>query len=115
MANPLDGYTPRSWSTYIVDIVDGMGLPTRPLTEKLVSVLSDSPIAAALAETEDYDPTVYFFYDYEQVVTGHDVHGAGPLCELADAYEGHPEGKLCFVSYEGMENDPPNYTFFVEN
>jgi len=113
--SPLDGYIPRSWSTYIIDIPEGMLLPTRPLTNKLVSLTSDSVAAAKLAEDPGYDASQYFFYDYEQIVTGHDVYGCGPVCELASEYEGHPDGKLLFVSYEGMENEVPNYTLFIEN
>lgn len=115
MTEPLDGYKPRSWSTYIVNIVDAMGLPTRPLTVKLVSLAAESGMAKAVAELDGYDPNIHFFYDFEQVVSGHDAYPCGPVCELASEYEGHGEGKLCFVSYEGMGNEPPTYVFYVED
>lgn len=113
--SPLDGYDHRSWSTYIIDIPAGMVLPTRPLSQNLVGMNSDSPEALRLAEEPDYDASRYFFYNFEQIAMGHNVYGCGPLCELADEYEGHPEGKLLFVSYEGMENDPPTYVLYVQD
>lgn len=115
MGEPLEGYVPHSWSTYIVNITDGMLLPTRPLTNGLVTIDAESASAVALANGDEYDVTTMFFFDFEQLNAGHNVYGCGPLCELDAEYEGHAEGKLCFVSYEGMENDPPNYNFFVQN
>lgn len=113
--SPLDGYDARSWSTYVIDITEGIGLPTRPLSQNLVGMNSDSPEALRLAESENYDASRYFFYNFEQMSAGFNVYGCGPLCELESEYEGHPEGKLLFVSYEGMENDPPSYTLFIQN
>lgn len=116
MSNPLYGYEAHEWSTYVITIPEGMLVPTRPLSPGTVTINSDSPEAVKLAEADNYDASRMFFFDFEQLSAGHNVYPCGPLCELASEYEGHPEGKLAFVSYEGMDDDEvPCYTFYVQN
>lgn len=114
-SNPLDGYEPRSWSTYTITTEEGFSLPTQSTENEFIQITSESPMALKMAEEEDYDASTMFFYDFEQIVAKHNVYGVGPLMALRGEYEDHPIGKLCFVSFEGMENDPPNYTFYVQN
>lgn len=115
MANPLDGYAARRWSTYVVTPAEGQLMPFEPTDNEFLICSADSDMARALAEQESYNPAAMFFSDFEQLAAGHNVYGVGPLVRLADEYEGHPAGKLAFVSYEGMENDTPEYTIFIED
>lgn len=114
MTKPLDGYQPRSWSTYSIDFDESYNLPTgRP--EELLEALAESDMTKAFAETDGYDPSGMFFFDYEQMAAGRTPYGTGPLLALTDTYRDHEVGKLAFVSYEGMDEDPPTYLLFVEN
>lgn len=112
---PLTEYAPRSWSTYRITWEEGEMLPTESAIGDFVEINADSPIAIKLAEADDYDASTMFFADFEQAAAGHTEHGTGPLMKLADELWGHPVGKLVFLSYEGLDEEPALYTLFVEN
>lgn len=115
MPSPLDSYAPRSWEAVQISIKEGHDdLPTEK-AEGFVECPGESPIAEAAAKLDDYDPDRMFFYDFEQIAAGHTPHGSGPLMRLTEEYRGHEAGKLCFVTYEGMELDPPMFMLYLEN
>lgn len=114
MTAPLDGYEPRSWTTYVLTPEEGMEIPSE-LVPELRDLISDSAETEALANLDTWDVKDVFYTDFEQVAAGHDKHGAGPLFKLSEEYRGHEAGKLGFVSYEGMGEAPPTYTLYLEN
>jgi hypothetical protein len=114
MGDPLKGYQPRSWSTYNIDPEEGANLPTKK-AEGFVETSAESSMAQGLADLESYDPGVMFFFDFEQMAAGHTAHGNASLLELTEPYMGHPTGRLAFVTYEGMADEPRHFTLYIEN
>jgi len=112
--DPLDGYQPRSWKTYPISMEEGQHLPTAGAHEEFLGCPLDSPLTVGIAQQDSYLPERMIFFDYEQMVAGHTVYGTGSVMRLTDTYQGHPAGKICFVSYEGLDLDPPTYLLYIE-
>ena len=112
--SPLEGYEPKSWNTYDITPEDAAQMPVAPV-RGVVEIQSSSEMIRAAAQRADYDPSRYFFYDYEQVMAGHTPYGFSTLLWLQKEFMGHAPGKWAFVTYEGMDEDPRHYTLFIEN
>lgn len=114
MADPLADYVPKSWSTYRITPDEGHDLPTEKV-EGLVECGAESEMAKSLAELDTYDPEKMFFFDFEQMAAGHTAYGYSMVLRLTDDYRGHLAGKLAFVTYEYMADDPPMFCLYLEN
>ena len=112
--DPLDGYQARSWKTYPISMEEGQRLPTIGAHGEFLGCLLDSPLTAGIAQQDSYLPERMIFFDYEQMGAGHTVYGTGSIMRLTETYEGHPADRLCFVSYEGLEQEPPTYMLYIE-
>lgn len=114
MTSPLDGYKPRDWSVYVISIAEGQDLPTEGTFNEFLVLLSDSPQAIGMASFPEYDPDRFFFPDVEQLNAGHNNFGYATPVRLTAWWRDHAPGKLAFVTYENMGDDPPMFTFYVE-
>ena len=106
----IDKYEPREWSVYDIPISDKVKFPpTHELDSKIEVCDAESPMAKYVWTGN------HFFVDMELMATDLPMTaGCGRLEQLSEDWNGHEPGALVMLTYIKVTDDPPMFTFLVE-
>ena len=110
LAPYIQNYQTRKWKTYKMPALDQSSWPkmTDVTKEEVFWLNSDSELAAEIGDRPNR-----FYVDLELVAAGLNPLLGTSFYKLTEDWHDHKAGSLVMETYEGVEEEPPSFTFAV--